>query len=85
MAKYKDIRPKLTHPYYRKMYKALKGIAAEYFGGYSIRMPSISSIMQMCDTTNAEWFIKTLGVLEKNGYITKMWTGKEWWIEIMPC
>lgn len=85
MGKYKDIRPKLTHPYHKRMYKELKTIAAEYFGGYSIRVPSISCIMQMCDTTNGEWFIKTLNVLEKTGRITKQWRGDEWWIEILPC
>lgn len=41
--------------------------------------------MQMCDTTNGEWFIKTLNVLEKTGRITKQWRGDEWWIEILPC
>lgn len=84
MGKYKDIRPKLTHPYHKRIYKELKSIAAEYFGGYSIRMPSIISIMQMCNTDNCDWFLKTLDALEKTGRIAKQWRSNEWWIEIIP-
>lgn len=74
----------LIHPYHKKLYKLLKSLAFEYYNGYSIVLPNVSFLAQMCDASNMEWLVKSLDALERKGKLIKFWKDGEFVVEIFP-
>lgn len=74
----------LTHPYHKKLLKALTEVANEVYGGWSINVPKPSFLAMVCDQEYNTWFLTSLRELEKKQKICVMWKDGEFIVDVIP-